>query len=72
MSNALFLHVNDFNHGINWDGADVLLYCSNITKRNIIESSLIKHHNDLINVSQGIYKLDAFVVKEILKLVSEE
>ena len=72
MSNALFLHVNDFNHAINWDGADVLLYCNNITKRNIIESSLIKHHNDLINVSQGVYKLDAFVVREILKLVSVE
>ena len=70
MSNALFLHMNDFNHAIDWEGAHVIVYCNNITKRNIIESALIKYRNDLINVSQGMYKLDPFVVKEIFKLVS--
>ena len=69
MSNALFLHTNHFNHRIDWDKARVILYCNNSTKRNIIESSLIKTKNDLINVSQGMYKLDSFVVKEIFKTV---
>ena len=69
MSNALFLHMNNFNHAINWVGSDVLLYCNNIIKRNIIESALIKNGNNLMNVSQGIYKLDPFIVKEISRLV---
>ena len=62
--------MNDYNHSIDWGGADIILYCNDITKRNIIESALIKHHTDLINVSPGLYKLDAFVVEEIFKLVS--
>ena len=69
-SSALFLHMENHNHLINWKGADVILYCNNITKRNIIESAFIKHQIDLINVSAGLYKLDAFVVEKIFKLVS--
>ena len=71
MSNALFLHRNNSNHAIDWDRAKVLLYCDNVTKRNIIESALIKHQPNLLNVSQGIYKSDAFIVSEIVKLVSQ-
>ena len=69
MSNALFLHMNNFNHPINWEGSEVLLYCNNITKRNIIESAFIKNCDNLMNISQGIYKLDPFIVKQISKLV---
>ena len=70
MSNALFLHLSNFNHSIDWDKANVILYCNNITKRNIIESALIKYNQHLLNVSQGMYKLDPFIVKEICKHVS--
>ena len=72
MSNALFLHVNDFNHRVDWDGSEVILYCDNIVKRNVIESALIKSYNgDLLNISQGIYKLDSFVVKRIIEFVAK-
>lgn len=69
-SSALFLHMNNCNHRIDWEGADTILYCNNITKRNIIESAFIKYHSDLINISPGLYKLDQFVVEMIFKLVS--
>ena len=69
-SNALFLHRNNFNHRINWNGSEVLIYCNNITKRNIIESVLIKSSSHLMNISQGMYKLDPFIVESIFKLVS--
>ena len=62
--------MNNFNHRINWGGAEVLIYCNNITKRNIIESVLIKYSSELMNVSQGIYRLDPFVVQKIFMLVS--
>ena len=69
-SNALFLHRNNFNHRINWKDAEVVIYCNNITKRNIIESVLIKKSNELMNISQGMYKLDPFIIESIFKLVS--
>ena len=70
MSNALFLHMNDFDHGIDWKKAKVILYCNNITRRNIIESAMIKYNQNLVNISPGIYRLDSFIVREICKLVS--
>lgn len=68
MSNGIFLHLNNFNHRINWEGAKVLLYCNNITKRNIIESALIRNSSNLMNISQGMYKLDRFIINHIFSL----
>ena len=65
VSNALFLHRNNFNHRINWQEAEVLLYCNNINKRNIIESAFIKNDCNLMNISQGMYKLDPFIAYNI-------
>ena len=62
--------MNTFNHGIDWDNAKVVLYCNDIVRRNIIESALISNNQNLLNVSPGMYKLDAFISKEICKLVS--
>ena len=67
-SNALFLHMNECNHGIDWNKSEVIIYCNNITRRNIIESALIKYNQNLVNVSPGMYKLDAFTINEIGKL----
>ena len=68
MSNELFLHMNEFNHDIDWNKSEVIIYCNNITRRNIIESALRKYNKNLVNVSPGMYKLDAFAVNEIGKL----
>ena len=70
MSNALFLHTINFNHAIDWNMSEVFLYCNIITRRNIIESAVMRYHANLINVSQGIYKLDDFmIINKIVRLV---
>ena len=34
LSSSLFQHMNNHNHAIDWQGARVVMYCSNILKRN--------------------------------------
>lgn len=67
MSNALFVHLRDFNHCINWEEAKVIVKSNSYLNRNIIESSLIKDTfvNNL-NLSHGLYKLDNFIIKKIV------
>ena len=63
------MHVRDNNHPINWIEARKLVCSNNVMERNIIESSFIKESFDKnINISQGMYKLDPFISKEICKL----
>ena len=69
-SNALFIHQRDMNHCIDWSHASSIFPCNDIVKRNIIESSMIKHSiNDLINVSTGMYKLDNFISNRIVRQI---
>ena len=67
-SSGIFLHMNNSNHRINWQGAEVLLYCNNITNGNIIESAFIKNTDELMNISQGLYRLDPIVAGHIFNL----
>ena len=69
-SSGLFMHMNNFNHAIDWNNAEVALYCNSFMRRNIIESAMIKYKENLVNLSPGMYKLDAFIVKEICKIFS--
>ena len=70
-SNALFIHLRDMNHCIDWPQATSIFPCNDIAKRNIIESSMIKHSkNDLINLSNGLYKLDNFISDRIVRQIS--
>ena len=65
-SNALFIHVRDFGHPIDWDNATTLIYNNRLIERNVIESSLIKKSWDCnLNLSFGMFKLDPILNKEI-------
>ena len=65
-SNALFIHVRDFGHPIDWDNATTLIYNNRLIERNIIESSFIKKSWDCnLNLSLGMFKLDPILNKEI-------
>ena len=65
-SNALFVHLRDFGHSIDWKNANSLVPCKGVTERNIIESSFIKQSiNNSINMSTGLYKLDPLIIKAI-------
>ena len=66
-SNALFVHMRDFDHPIDWDAAKPLIRCTDFVKRNILESSIIKScYDENLNLSQGLYRLDEYSVKKII------
>ena len=66
VSNALFIHLRDNNHCIDWSNASSIVSCHDILNRNIIESSLIKQsESQLINMSSGMYKLDSFICNKV-------
>lgn len=66
-SNALFVHIMNCDHQIDWNNARQLLKCSDLINRNIIESCIIKvNWDNLMNLSPGMYKLDNFIVKKII------
>ena len=73
MSNALFVHMRDTNHSIDWKGSTVVVKSKSCLDRNIIESSLIKHSfDDNLNLSHGLYRLDNFIVKSIVTQLSNQ
>ena len=68
LSNALFVHMNDNNHSIDWNASSVVFCCGNLVQRNLIESALIKCFNDnIMNVSPGLFKLDSYIVNVLAK-----
>ena len=72
-SNALFMHLSVFNHTIDWEGARELVLCTDIVKRNLIESCFIKFYNDtVLNISPGLFKLDSFIINEIIRYFKRE
>ena len=65
-SNALFIHVRDSNHTIDWENCKVLRTSKSFAERNIIESCIIKHTSkENLNLSDGLYKLDKYIVEKI-------
>lgn len=68
-SNAIFVHISENNHPVDWDNSKVIVKCKDRDERNIIESSFIKYHEKKVfNVSSGLYKLDNFIIEKICKM----
>ena len=67
-SSGVFVHTRDFGHNIDWNNTKKIVSCNSFVERNLVESCFIKHTfvNNL-NLSMGLYKLDNFIVKEIVK-----
>ena len=64
-SNALFVHMRDEDHCIDWDNASPILCCKSVLSRNIVESSIIKNTESVnMNLSCGMYKLDKFITEK--------
>ena len=69
MANALFVHMNNTNHGIDWENSKELVICKDFMKRNIIESSFIKNEPDRnFNISLGMYRLDPLIINNVCKM----
>ena len=73
MSSSLFTHMNEHDHGINWKESKEILFCKEITRRNILESCIIKKEGcNLVNTSPGLYKLDEILVNNIFNQISHK
>ena len=69
-SSALFLHLRDYNHCIDFENAGIITRCSDTMGRNIIESSIIQHKfNELINKNLGLYRLDSYCIDRIINFI---
>ena len=67
-SNALFLHSRDTGHSINWNSSKVIFNSDNYVKRRIVESALIKEHNNM-NTNPGSFSFRKVFNDIILKNV---
>ena len=65
-SSALFMHISENNHQINWVDAKLLIKENNTKKRKIIESPII-NSSLTMNISDGCYKLDVLTTNYVLK-----
>lgn len=66
-SSALYLHSSLCNHSIDFTGAKCIVKSKDFVERNVIESALIKHCNNSLNVSPGMYKLDPYLSLNIAR-----
>ena len=56
-NNALFRHVRDQNHIIDWDSSVLMYKYNDYKKRKIVESFCIKKYNNF-NLCEGTFQLD--------------
>ena len=65
-NNALFVHVSENNHTINWNNVQLFYKENSLKKRKIIESAVI-NATPTMNLSDGCYKLDNVITSHVLK-----
>ena len=64
-SNALFKHIEEYNHNIDWENSRIVKKSNRHMERLIIESCIIKRcHN--MNLNDGVYKFDNFLTEYII------
>ncbi len=67
---VLFIHVRDTNHSTDWENCKRVKTSKSSVERIIIESRLMKHtQGDNFNLSEGLFKLDMYIVGIISKNV---
>ena len=67
-NNALFVHLSENSHRINWDESTEIMHCNTSIKRNILESALIKiSWSDNFNINEGLYNFDDIILKYMKK-----
>ena len=65
-SSAIFCHVRDFEHPIDWNSARIVFKSSSIHDRLLVEGCLISSFNNM-NLSDGLFKMDDLLKSFILK-----
>ena len=65
-SSALFIHKQNYDHFINWNGAKTVYRSTSVVERLIVENILISK-NVTMNLSEGMYKLDDYITNKIIE-----
>ena len=65
-NSAIFCHVRDFNHPIDWQSAKIVFQTSSLQNRLLVEGSLIASLDNM-NLSDGLFKIDELLKCFILK-----
>ena len=62
-NSALFLHLSENSHRIDWQQSKEIMYCNSSIKRNIVESAIIKlSWSSNYNVNDGLYNFDSIMI----------
>ena len=64
-NNALFLHISQFNHNLDFYSAKMLIYIHNKSLWRIFEAAAISFFNSL-NTRPGFYNISPYLIKSIL------
>ena len=65
-NNALFVHLSERNHSIDWENAKVIYKIKNEKKRKIVESAVINSVKN-VNISDGFYNFDSLTSKYVIE-----
>ena len=64
----MYVHSFNNNHTFDLNGSSLIVPCNNIRNRKILESSLIRHHNEsVVNLNPGLNSIDPFLSSLLLR-----
>ena len=72
VNNALFVHVRDFDHPIDFENAKIVYPSSSVRRRHIVESALIEEYNKngkCLNLNKGFCPNNPLVLKNVLESI---
>ena len=65
-SSALFIHKQNYDHFINWNGAKMVYESTSVVERLIVENILIGK-SITMNLNDGMYKLDNYITNKLIE-----
>ena len=65
-SSALFIHKQNYDHFINWNGAKMIYKSTSVLERLIVENILIRK-SVTMNLNDGMYKLDDYLSNMLIE-----
>ena len=65
-NNALFVHMSEENHEIDWNNTEVIYKIKNEKKRKIVEAAVINSVKN-VNLNDGFYKFDSLTTKYVIE-----
>ena len=63
-SSALFIHKQNYDHFINWNGAKIVYESTSVVERLIVENILIGK-SITMNLNEGMHRLDNFITNKL-------